>query len=101
MCIPAVLSMHTVKPLDSSMVFQAAIETRRILCVEEHRTPGVLFSSVASLLVQHHVSCMVEGLNLGEGIMQTACEQSTYLALMGLDAESIAEKCIDLISKSQ
>jgi transketolase len=94
-----VLSMPTVKPFDSHIVLQAAAETHQILCVEEHRAPGVIFSSVALLLAQHQVHCAAMGLNLGEGIVQTAYEQNTYLGLAGLDSKAIAEQAIRLIKQ--
>jgi transketolase len=95
-----VLSMPTVQPLDVDAVLQAASETHRLVCVEEHRAPGVIFSSVTSRLAQHRVHCLVEGLNLGEGNIQVAYQQNAYLALAGLDPKAIADKSMQLLTQS-
>lgn len=45
-----VLSMHTLKPLDTEAVLDAARDTGRILTVEEHSVIGGLGSVVAEVL---------------------------------------------------
>jgi transketolase len=47
-----VLSMHTLKPLDSEAVLAAARETRAILTLEEHSVVGGLGSAVAEVLAE-------------------------------------------------
>jgi transketolase len=47
-----VLSMHTVKPLDSRAVLRAARETGCIVTVEEHKVIGGLGSAVADVLAE-------------------------------------------------
>ena len=47
-----VLSMHTLKPLDTEAVLAAARETRAIFTVEEHSILGGLGSAVAELLAE-------------------------------------------------
>jgi len=49
-----VIDMHTVKPIDSDLILQAARETGRIITVEEHSVLGGLGSSVAEIVSQHH-----------------------------------------------
>lgn len=46
------LSMHTVKPLDTEAVLAAARETRAILTIEEHSVIGGLGSAVAEILAE-------------------------------------------------
>ncbi|MFZ0736742.1 MAG: transketolase C-terminal domain-containing protein [Candidatus Acidiferrales bacterium] len=46
------LSMHTVKPLDTEAVLAAARETRAILTLEEHSILGGLGSAVAEVLAE-------------------------------------------------
>ncbi len=47
-----VLSMHTVKPLDSEAVYRAARETAVVVSVEEHSVTGGLGSAIADVLAQ-------------------------------------------------
>lgn len=47
-----VLSVHTVKPLDSAAVLAAARECRAVVTVEEHMVHGGLGEAVAALLLQ-------------------------------------------------
>jgi transketolase len=51
-----VISMHTVKPLDTDTLLQAARETRAIVTVEEHSVMGGLGEACASTLMQAGVS---------------------------------------------
>lgn len=44
------ISMHTVKPIDREIIVKAAIETGRIITVEEHNINGGLGSAVAEVL---------------------------------------------------
>lgn len=48
-----VLNMHTIKPLDEEAIVQAAVETGRIITVEEHSIHGGLGAAVAEVVVQH------------------------------------------------
>ena len=47
-----VLSMHTIKPLDTEAVLRAARECRVLVTVEEHRVAGGLGEACAAVLMQ-------------------------------------------------
>ena len=49
-----VLSMHTIKPLDTEAIRRAAEETRAIVTVEEHSVFGGLGAAVSEVVVTHH-----------------------------------------------
>src|SRR5207253_1162839 len=51
-----VLSMHTVKPLDTDAVLSAGRECRALLTVEEHSVHGGLGEACAAALLQSGVS---------------------------------------------
>ena len=51
-----VISMHTIKPLDTDAVLAAAKQCRTIVTVEEHMVHGGLGEAVASLLLQAGVT---------------------------------------------
>jgi transketolase len=48
-----VVSMHTIKPLDSQLILALAESTQAIITVEEHMVNGGLGEACASLLIQH------------------------------------------------
>ena len=48
-----VISMHTIKPLDSEVLLEAANNTRAIITVEEHSIYGGLGSACAETLIQN------------------------------------------------
>ncbi len=50
-----VLSMHTVKPLDTAAVAQAARQARAVITVEEHSVFGGLGGAVAEFLLQERI----------------------------------------------
>lgn len=49
-----VIDMHTVKPIDSDVIVQAARETGRIITIEEHSVLGGLGSSVSEIVNMYH-----------------------------------------------
>ncbi|SDH27263.1 transketolase [Alteribacillus persepolensis] len=52
-----VMDMHTIKPMDTKAVLQAAEETGAVLTVEEHNVQGGLGSAVAEVLLESGISC--------------------------------------------
>jgi len=47
-----VISMHTIKPLDTEMVLEAGRECRAVVTVEEHSVHGGLGEACAAVLMQ-------------------------------------------------
>lgn len=54
-----VINMHTIKPLDSELVVEAARKTGKIVTVEEHSVIGGLGSAVAEVLCEQHPAKML------------------------------------------
>lgn len=50
-----VLNIHTIKPLDTTQIIKAALETGAIVIVEEHNIIGGLASAVAEIVVRNHL----------------------------------------------
>ena len=87
---PRVIAMPTIKPLDTELLLDAAIETGRIVTIEEHNIYGGLGSAVAEYLVQ---TCPVPMKIIG--IPDRYGESGDYeelLRKMGLDGRSIAKQ---------
>ena len=51
---PRLINLHTIKPLDRDLILKAAVETGKIVTVEEGYLAGGLGSSIAELLAQEH-----------------------------------------------
>ena len=51
----AVVSMHTIKPLDTELLAQLAKQCRAVLTIEEHSIYGGLGEACASYLMQHNL----------------------------------------------
>jgi transketolase len=85
-----VLSMHTVKPLDTDAVIASAWRTRRIVTLEEHSVLGGLGGAVAEVLCE----AGIPGIHFHRiGLpshFNTAVGDQEYLRRMsGLDADSV------------
>jgi len=93
-----VLDMHTIKPLDLGAIEKAAIETGRIVVVEEHHIHGGLGSAVAEWVVQNHlVPVKIIGFPDENAIHGNSNELFKYY---GLDAEGILKKIMELLALS-
>jgi transketolase len=96
----AVLSLHTVKPIDQDAILAAADKTRLIMTVEEHSLVGGLGSAVAEVLAKARLGRVAFcSLGLEEGSMRRGSQQ--YLREhAGLTPESIAASARTLLEAS-
>lgn len=87
-----VLSMHTIKPLDTEAVLAAAAETDAIFTIEEHSIIGGLGSAVAEVLLESELRPRIFkriGLN---GMFSSLTGDHPYLrAHYGLDVAGILQ----------
>ncbi|MGH7303310.1 MAG: transketolase C-terminal domain-containing protein, partial [Candidatus Rokuibacteriota bacterium] len=97
-----VLSMHTVKPLDTEAVLAAARETRAIVTLEEHSVIGGLGSAVAEALAESGVGPVVfKRLGLPASFASEAGSREHLLAVHGLSEDGIMrtlKPILDLIT---
>ena len=85
-----VINIHTIKPLDEELVLAAAIETGKVVTVEEHSVIGGLGSAVCDVLSE---KCPTKVMKIG--IEDTFGESGPAVELVkkyGLDADSIYAK---------
>jgi transketolase len=96
----AVLSLHTVKPIDQEAILAAADKTRLIMTVEEHSLVGGLGSAVAEVLAKARLGRVAFcSLGLEEGSMRRGSQQHLR-ELAGLTPESIAASARTLLEAS-
>lgn len=91
-----VISMHTVKPLDTEAVLKAGRECRAIVTVEEHMIHGGLGEACASLLMQAGVSVpfRIVGIPDEETIPGA---QADIFRHYGISMEGLAEKATRIL----
>ena len=85
-----VINIHTIKPLDEELVAAAAVETGKVVTVEEHSVIGGLGSAVCDVLAEKAPTKVLK-----IGINDTFGESGPALELIkkyGLDTDSIYEK---------
>jgi len=87
-----VLSMHTVKPLDTAAVLAAARDTGILVTVEEHSLVGGLGSAVAEALMDAGVSNVhLKRVALPDGFSKVVGDQRFLRAVHGVDAGGVVE----------
>ena len=89
-----VISMPTVKPLDTEAVVKAAVETRGIVTAEESTTAGGLGGAVAETVVAQHPTRMKI---LGFDAFQPTGSAGFLIDRAGMSAEGIADAARDLV----
>jgi transketolase len=90
-----VLNMHTIKPLDEEAIIRAAMETGRIITVEEHSIYGGLGAAVAEVVVRHHpVPMRIVGVPDEPAIAGKTAEVFRHY---GMDAPSLAALALQML----
>jgi transketolase len=97
-----VLSMHTVKPLDTDAVLAAAHETGAIFTLEEHSVIGGLGGAVAELLAESsEVQVPFKRFGLPSAFMSTVGTQAYLRAQHGLSADPLATAIRSIVEKAR
>lgn len=92
------LSMHTVKPLDTDAVLVAAHETGAIATLEEHSVLGGLGGAVAEVLAEcGDVKVPFIRIGVPSTFALTAGDQEYHRASFGLSKESVVERLVNLV----
>ena len=84
-----VLSMHTLKPLDTEAVLAAARETGAIFTLEQHSVIGGLGSAVAEVLAEADVKVKFKRIGLPSAFSPRVGSQQYLEAQNGLDEEGV------------
>lgn len=92
-----VLDCHTVKPLDTKAIVQAAQETKGIVTLEEHQIYGGLGSAVAEVLAQHSPA-RLEILGMPDSFGRSGSPEDLFAAY-GLDVASLTQRVREFIRR--
>ncbi len=93
-----VVSMHTIKPLDTRLVLDCAKKTKAIVTLEEHSVIGGLGSAVAEVLAEQGVSVPFKRIGVADRFTKGMGLQEYMRKLNGLSVEQIIKAVSQLIS---
>lgn len=89
-----VISMHTIKPLDTQAILETARRTRRIVTLEEHSLLGGLGSAVAEVLCEADIrNVRFKRIGLPSEFSKHVGEQEYLRRIYGLDVASVV-RCV-------
>jgi len=91
-----VLSLHTIKPLDTAAVLAAARECRAVVTVEEHMLAGGLGEAVASTLLQAGLAPRFKMVGFPDEDTVTGA-QADLFRHYGISMEDLAETALALL----
>lgn len=95
-----VLSVHTIKPLDTPAFIRAARETGGIVTVEEHNVVGGLGGAVAEeLLESGYVPRVFARIGIGDIFCATVGSQQYLRKMTNIDHAAIVKKVHELLSR--
>ena len=82
-----VLNVSCVRPIDSSAVIQAALETGHLIVVEDHNIDGGLATLVSDIIADFALPCSLRRLGLNQYFPSAKADELKLFA--GIDADSI------------
>ncbi|MFH1853725.1 MAG: transketolase family protein [Candidatus Omnitrophota bacterium] len=85
-----VVNIHTIKPLDASLIKKCAEETGAIVTAEEHSIVGGLGSAVAEVLVSE-CPVPVEMVGIADRFTETSLDFDSLLDYYGMSVEDIVK----------
>ena len=91
-----VVSMHTIKPLDTSLLAELADKCKAIVTVEEHSVNGGLGEACASYLMQHGISKPFRIIGIPDEYTVTGSQQDIFNHY-GINEEGIAGVVLALL----
>ena len=96
-----VLSMHTIKPLDTDAVLKAARETGAIATLEEHSILGGLGGAVAEVLAEHAPRKIpFTRIGMDSTFVSKAGDQEYLRDMFGLSAPAVVDRLLALMDTS-
>ena len=85
-----VLDVHTIKPIDRETIVKCAMETKRIITVEDHQVVGGLGSCVCEVLAEEY-PCRVERMGIKDCFGKSGKSEELMQAFE-IDAQAIYRK---------
>ena len=96
-----VLSMHTLKPLDSEAIFAAATQTGAICTIEENSINGGLGGAVAEVCVELETPPpRFRRLGIRDTYISVVGDQTFLRKAVGIDHDGIVATVVDLVTRA-
>ena len=92
-----VIDLYSIKPIDAATIATAALETGRLVTVEDHRPEGGLGEAVLAALADESVTARV--IQLGVTNMPGSATPEEQLADAGIDAAAIVTAARELLRR--
>ncbi len=90
-----VVDIHTIKPIDKELVIKCAIETDKIITIEDHNIIGGLGSTICEVLSEEY-PCMVTRMGIKDTFGKSG-KAEDLMKYFKIDSESIVEKIKEVI----
>ena len=87
---PAIVNLHTIKPIDAELVRTYAAKCKRVYTVEEHSVIGGLGDAVADVILSGGVACSFQKIGVQDRFGQSG-KAMEVLAEYGLTGAQIAK----------
>lgn len=94
------ISMHTIKPLDTEIVLDSAKKTPAIFTLEEHSIIGGLGSAVSEVLAENKLSVIFKRIGVPDRFTKAMGSQEYMRTANGLSEEQIVETVVKSINIS-
>lgn len=95
-----VISLHTLKPLDTKAILKAARETKLIVTIEEHSIIGGLGSAIAEVLAESNISPVrFKRIGIRDSFCTQVGNQEYLQRAYSLSVESIKHEVLKLIKR--
>jgi len=93
-----VVSMHTIKPLDASLLAELANKCKAVVTVEEHSVYGGLGEACASYLMQRNIFKSFRIIGIPDEYTVTGSQQDIFNHY-GISEEGIAKEVMQLLNR--
>lgn len=90
-----VVDIHTIKPIDKELIIKCAMETDRIITIEDHNVIGGLGSAICEVLSEEY-PCMVTRMGIKDTFGKSG-KAEELMKYFKIDSESIVEEIKELI----
>jgi transketolase len=94
-----VIEIHTVKPLDTGLILQAAAETSAIVTAEEHTVIGGLGSAVAEALAVQPVPLAMVGIH--DAFSRTGPDPESIMDACGMGVSDIVDSAVSVLGRKK
>ena len=93
---PAIVNLHTIKPIDAELVRTYAAKCKRVYTVEEHSVIGGLGDAVGNVIAESGKGCVFKKHGLQDTFAAIGYAEDLY-AYYGLDANGVVDKVREMM----